>query len=119
VVSVRSVAFAPTIVAVPDAPGRDIGTVVQDVQRPMMGLVGFALIAVIAFFSLRTIKRSAPASAPVLALPRGSDGAHALGAPAIPLPAIATGNGMRDRVAASIEQQPDVAARVVRAWLKE
>jgi flagellar biosynthesis/type III secretory pathway M-ring protein FliF/YscJ len=26
---------------------------------------------------------------------------------------------MRDKVNSTIEQQPDVAARVVRAWLKE
>jgi len=26
---------------------------------------------------------------------------------------------VRDKVASSIEQQPDTAARVVRAWLKE
>jgi flagellar biosynthesis/type III secretory pathway M-ring protein FliF/YscJ len=28
-------------------------------------------------------------------------------------------NTMRDKVNSSIEQQPDAAARVVRAWLKE
>jgi hypothetical protein len=48
----------------------------------------------------------------------------------MPQTALAAGNGplvpvmlptntMRDKVNNTIEQQPDVAARVVRAWLKE
>jgi flagellar biosynthesis/type III secretory pathway M-ring protein FliF/YscJ len=39
--------------------------------------------------------------------------------PGAPSPVILPTNTMRDRVNSTIEQQPDVAARVVRAWLKD
>jgi flagellar biosynthesis/type III secretory pathway M-ring protein FliF/YscJ len=35
------------------------------------------------------------------------------------VPVVMPTNTMRDKVNSTIEQQPDVAARVVRAWLKE
>jgi len=40
-------------------------------------------------------------------------------APAPLIPVVMPTNTMRDKVNSTIEQQPDVAARVVRAWLKE
>ena len=36
-----------------------------------------------------------------------------------PMPVMMPTNTMRDRVSSTIEQQPEVAARVVRAWLKD
>ena len=42
-----------------------------------------------------------------------------LALPAAPMQVAMPTNTMRDRVNSTIEQQPDVAARVVRAWLKE
>ena len=84
------------------------------------------LAFVIAFLSLKAIKQpSASAavyeSAPVMTLPAGdaiADTPFLAAAPVMPLPQSLAAT-MRDRIAASVEQQPDVAARLVRAWIKE
>ena len=122
VVSVVSVPFAPSVVAAPEAQKTDVIRVMQTAQRPLLGILGLALIVVIALLSLKTLKTSAAAaSAHVLSLPRNA-------MPMIPQPALSAApfnpvvlptNTMRDKVNSTIEQQPDVAARVVRAWLKE
>jgi flagellar biosynthesis/type III secretory pathway M-ring protein FliF/YscJ len=55
-----------------------------------------------------------------MALQRGEAGHGQLALqPAAPMPMMMPQNTIRDRVNSTIEQQPDVAARVVRAWLKE
>jgi len=127
VVSVVSVPFAPAVVAPPEAPKTDFINVVQTAQRPLLGVIGLGLILFVALLSLKSLK-SAGSVAPgttVLSLPR-SDGAgghhqqpqqHLTAAPLIPV--VMPTNTMRDKVNSTIEQQPDVAARVVRAWLKE
>jgi flagellar biosynthesis/type III secretory pathway M-ring protein FliF/YscJ len=76
--------------------------------------------------SLKSLKGSAPAGAlasgqsQVLQLPRSNDAQGASVISAGPLvPVVMPTNTMRDKVNSTIEQQPDVAARVVRAWLKE
>jgi flagellar M-ring protein FliF len=122
IVSVVSVPFVATPVATVEAPKSDIVTVVRDVQRPIIGLVGLGLIVAVALLSLKSLKRMTPSNAsPVLALPRGGDAPviTAIAHSSMPAPVPIQQNGVRDRVASSIEQQPDVAARVVRAWLKE
>ena len=117
VVSVVSVPFARTVVAEIAPPKTDIIRVVQSAQRPLFGVMGLALIIVVALISLKSIKYSGGGMA-VRSLPRG-DAAHQLALQsAIPMPVMPT-NTMRDRVNSTIEQQPDIAARVVRAWLKE
>jgi flagellar M-ring protein FliF len=122
VVSVVSVPFAPAVVAAPEAQKTDIVNVMQTAQRPLLGVIGLALIILVALLSLKSLK-SAGNAAPgttVFSLPRadGSMPQQALTtAPFVPV-AMPT-NTMRDKVNSTIEQQPDVAARVVRAWLKE
>ncbi len=115
-VSVVSVPFAPTVVAPAEPVTRDIGTAVQDYQRPVFGLLAVLAIIGVAFMSLKMVSAQAVAN-PVMALPRGANGAIML--PSMPAAPAQVGMGMRDRVAGTIEQQPDVAARVVRAWIKE
>ena len=125
VVSVVSVPFAPAVVAPMEAPKTDIVRVVQTVQRPLLGVLGLALIAVVALLSLKTLKTNNAtdaSGAQMLAFPNQNAGAMmpqaALTAgPTIPV--VLPTNTMRDKVNSTIEQQPDVAARVVRAWLKE
>ena len=56
--------------------------------------------------------------AATIALPRGA-GAQPAFAGGQPMPVQLPQNTMRDRVNSTIEQQPEVAARVVRAWLKD
>ena len=65
---------------------------------------------------------TAGTSPQVHALPR-KDGTVSMQQPMLAhqpnMPVVMPTNTMRDRVNSTIEQQPDVAARVVRAWLKE
>ncbi len=118
-VSVVSIPFEEAAPVAIEAPKRDIVQTVQDVQRPVVGLLGLALAFVVAFMSLKAMKRPEfAAQAPMMSLPRTDVTAeHQY----IPAPAMVApiANVIRDRVAATIEQQPDVAARLVRAWVKE
>jgi flagellar M-ring protein FliF len=122
VVSVVSVPFAPAVVAAAEAPKTDIVNVMQTAQRPLLGVIGLALIIVVALLSLKSLKAAgnAPAGTTVMSLPRadGSTPQQALTASPL-IPVVMPTNTMRDKVNSTIEQQPDVAARVVRAWLKE
>lgn len=123
IVSVVSVPFAPTVVAPIEAPKTDIVRVVQTAQRPLLGILGLVLIIVVALLSLKSLKSNMDASsAQVLSLPRSADGGM-MGQAALSsgpmVPVMLPTNTMRDKVNSTIEQQPDVAARVVRAWLKE
>jgi flagellar M-ring protein FliF len=119
VVSVVSVPFAPALI-VPAANNKtDLVRVVQTAQRPLLGILGLVLIIVIALISLKSLKPAAAEASAVLSLPReAGQGQFAL-QPAAPMQVMMPQNTMRDRVNSTIEQQPDVAARVVRAWLKE
>jgi flagellar M-ring protein FliF len=107
VVSVVSVPFAPIIVAPIEAPKTDIVKVVQTAQRPLLGVLGLALIIVVMLLSLKSLKGGVAVGSGQMALQ-----------PAM-TPVLMPTNTMRDKVNSTIEQQPDVAARVVRAWLKE
>ena len=120
--SVVSVPFAPSAVAAAaEAPKTDIVNVMQTAQRPLLGVIGLALIIVVALLSLKSLKAvgTTPPSV-VMALPRKDGSAPQQALTASPLvPVVMPTNTMRDKVNSTIEQQPDVAARVVRAWLKE
>jgi len=122
VVSVVSVPFAATVIAPVEAAKTDLVNVVQTAQRPLLGVLGLALIIVVALISLKSLKTTGSgAKQPVLSLQRGGDQVAqqmmlaSNGPTQVQMPT----NTMRDRVNSTIEQQPDVAARVVRAWLKE
>ena len=122
VVSVVSVPFAPVAPIAVEAPKTDVVKVMQTAQRPLLGIVGLALIALVVMMSLKSLKSvSSPATVDgsVTALPR-----HDVAGPAVisagpVVPVVMPTNTMRSKVTSTIEQQPDVAARVVRAWLKE
>ena len=121
VVSVVSVPFAPVIVAPIEKPKTDIVNIMQTAQRPLLGVIGLALIIVVALISLKSLK-SAGATAeanPTIALKRADGNTQPGLNPGVPMPVMMPTNTMRDRVSSTIEQQPEVAARVVRAWLKD
>lgn len=120
VVSVVSMPFAPAVVTAPEAPKTDIVHVMQTAQRPLLGFVGLALIIVVALLSLKSLK-GATGTVPthVMSLPRADGLQQPMLAHQPNMPVQMPTNTMRDRVNSTIEQQPDVAARVVRAWLKE
>ena len=123
VVSVVSVPFAPIIVPVVEKQKLDLTQIIQTTQRPLLGIVGLVLIIVVAMLSLKSLKAgpaAASANSPTLTLPRndGMPQPSVISAgPVVPL--VLPTNTMRDKVNSTIEQQPDVAARVIRAWLKE
>ena len=123
VVSVVSVPFAPAVVATVEKPKMDIVNVIQTAQRPLLGFVGLVMIILVAMWSLKSLKSSGAqsdeAAAPTIALPRSMPTGQAGYMAGVPAPVILPTNTMRDRVNSTIEQQPDVAARVVRAWLKD
>ena len=120
VVSVVSVPFAPTLVVAPETNKTDLVRVVQTAQRPLLGVLGLVLIIVIALISLKSLNPASANNHQVMSLPRGENGQGQFALqPAMPTPVMMPQNTMRDRVNSTIEQQPDVAARVVRAWLKE
>jgi len=122
-VSVVSVPFAPVAVAAPETHKMDFTQIIQTTQRPLLGVLGLVLIIVLATISLKSLKggtAAAPASGQALALPRNDGASQPSVISAGPIvPVVLPTNTMRDKVNSTIEQQPDVAARVVRAWLKE
>jgi flagellar M-ring protein FliF len=120
VVSVVSVPFAAAVIPPVEAPKTDMVRVMQTAQRPLLGLLGLALVIAVAFFSLRTIKSASfRTSAPTLAAARADAAAQAALASGPTMPITVPTNALRDTVNSTVEQQPDIAARVVRAWLKE
>jgi flagellar M-ring protein FliF len=123
VVSVVSVPFAPVAPIAVEAPKTDVVKVMQTAQRPLLGIVGLALIVMVVLMSLKSLKSvsgAATAEASMMSLPRNdvSSGPSVISAGPL-VPVVMPTNTMRDKVNSTIEQQPDVAARVVRAWLKE
>ena len=121
VVSVVSVPFAPVIVAPIEKPKTDIVNIMQTAQRPLLGVLGLALIIAVALISLKSLKSAGAATSanPTIALQRADGNAHPGLSAGAPMPVMMPTNTMRDRVSSTIEQQPEVAARVVRAWLKD
>jgi flagellar M-ring protein FliF len=129
VVSVVSVPFTipPPPVAEPETK-TNVLTKVREYEKPVLNVVALALAFVIALLALRSLKSPAPG-----ALERGTEQA-ALSAPAptgaagelpraperaIPERNISASAIIRDRVVATVEEQPEVAARLLRSWMKE
>jgi flagellar M-ring protein FliF len=120
VVSVVSVPFAPIVVAPIEKPKTDIINVMQNVQRPLLGILGLVLIIVVALISIKSLKSSGAATqTPTIALQRADNNGHPSLNSGPQMPVMMPTNTMRDRVSSTIEQPPEVAARVVRAWLKD
>jgi flagellar M-ring protein FliF len=145
-ISVVSVSFDGTGVAGRvDAP-MDVWGMVQTLQRPVITLIGLLLAFFIALKVIRTLQPQV-APAPVGALGAGGAsvllpgaapdggaeefgvlamaGAGAAGAIApaefdTPLPALPRMTSpLRDQVAGSIEDSPELAARLVRSWMRD
>ncbi len=100
-------------------PKRDILDIVQTVQRPAISLVAIIVALVIAMLSLKALRKPEEiAATPTIMLPRGepvSDTAYIT----MPQAIVPVANVLRDRITASVDAQPDVAAKLVRAWMKE
>jgi flagellar M-ring protein FliF len=143
-VSVVSVPFDGSGIAVVDEAPTDIWGLVYTFHRPFISLVALLLAFLIALKVIRSLQPQ-PAAEPVPALGAGEGGTAAgalgdggeaeseaapalagVGARTIPLPKSeptiqlpSMTSPLRDQVAASVEERPEVAARLVRAWMKD
>jgi flagellar M-ring protein FliF len=123
VVSVVSVPFTMPAPAPADPVTKTtVLTKVREYEKPVLNVLALALAFVIALLALRSLRApveataaaaqpalaAAPAAAPGGELPR------VIQERAIPAPV-----AMRERVVASVEEQPDVAARLLKSWMKE
>jgi len=119
VVTVVSMPFDANSRATVVAPKKDILEIVQIVQRPALGVFAIAVALVIVMLSLKALRKAEAVDAtPIIMLPRGepvSDTAYIT----MPQAIVPVANVLRDRITASVDAQPDVAAKLVRAWMKE
>jgi flagellar M-ring protein FliF len=131
---VVTVVSMPTTIGLPAAAPAAKPTLVEQLQehsRPITGIAGALMAFVIAFLAIRAL-RVPPA--PAMALAAG--GTAALGAGAAPTldtlphggPALSeaqqepihiASDPVRTRAALTVDQKPEVAAKVLRAWLRE
>ena len=115
---------APRLSAEPASAGPDLAQRVQQWQGPTMNIAAILLAIFVALSALQQLKKPLPAGT-AFALRAGGGGTMAIGAGgAAPVGAgaqgaLAAGNSPRDRAAASLAQDPDAAARVVKSWLQE
>jgi flagellar M-ring protein FliF len=144
VVTVTMLPFTPKTVLPATAPPSTFEQL-QSVQRPALSALGILLAFVIALLTLRaagktseSVTQLAAAGAPAGYFPdaNGNPAAFAAqyqqqyaagGGPGMPqmappraAPMISIPNNpMREQVLASVEQQPEVAAKLMRAWLRD
>lgn len=107
------------------------GAMVDQYQRPVINLVGILAVVIIGFLTINALK--APVSGgPALATAGASDGNPSLPAstggssvavatsrPVSKISFPAADTQVRDRVVQTVEKDPDVAARLVKSWMKE
>jgi flagellar M-ring protein FliF len=130
-ISVVSVPFdGVAVVPVAENSGPGVMEMVQTAQRPLLMLVGLAMAFFVALRVLRILRDIAPVR-PEEPAPALTEGTGSM-LPDVPrqepvaaepivvkrtIPIINT--VMRDRVVASVEEHPNLAARLVRAWMRE
>jgi len=125
VVSVVSVPFTlPAPVTPEPATKPTVITKVREYEKPVLNVLALALAFVVALLALRSLRTPASAQA---AREHGVPSSLPSAAPTVagefprmmPERAIHANSAIRERLVATVEEQPDVAARLVRAWMKE
>ena len=127
-ISVVSVPFdgVATVAMAAEGERTPVMEIVRSAQRPVLTLIGLALAFVVAMRVLKMLREASPRATTMPALTQGSTMLQDLprvDAPPEPIvvkrtiPIINT--VMRDRVVASVEEHPNLAARLVRAWMRE
>jgi flagellar M-ring protein FliF len=126
---VVSVVSVPFTVPAPPAPEPIIKTTVltkvREYEKPVLNVLALALAFVIALLALRSLRAPVEAAAEQAAQPQPALAAAPSAAPGGELPrviserAIPAPVAMRERVVASVEEQPEVAARLLKSWMKE
>jgi flagellar M-ring protein FliF len=125
VVSVVSVPFTIPVPAAPEPEVKtNILTKVREYEKPVLNIVALALAFVIALLALRSLRAPATAAGgqtsgqpSLAAAPAGAPGGEL--PRMMPERALPANAMMRDRVVATVEEQPEVAARLLRSWMKE
>jgi flagellar M-ring protein FliF len=127
VVRVINATFDAPVVAHEEVPAPTIVTRLQEFQRLIVAVLGLVFAFAVALLALRAIKGNARPAPPVPALEQPEMMPQLAPAPPEPPvivqplpPRVITANAqIRERVVASVEEQPDVAAKLVRAWMKD
>ena len=119
--SVVAIPFEPVTAAVtagdisqPTAP-RDVVRTVERVGRPVVSLVAIGVLVLLAFSALRQTGREAPAGGAPGAL--GAAPRHEM--PELAMAPASPAAALRGRLHAETADRPEVAAQVVRTWLRE
>jgi flagellar M-ring protein FliF len=124
VVSVVSVPFTapPPVVAAPETKPTVV-TRIREYEKPVLNVLALALAFVIALLALRSLRAPAQVGAEEAAAPGSLAAAAAAAGGELPrvMPdrAIPASTQMRERVVATVEDQPEVAARLLKSWMKE
>ena len=126
VVSVVSVPFTIPAPAAPEPEVKtNIVTKVREYEKPVLNVLALALAFVIALLALRSLRAPVTAAADEAAARQPALASGPADAPAAELPRVANDRAlpasvmMRDRIVATVEEQPEVAARLLRSWMKE
>lgn len=113
-ISVVSVPFSTSqIVAPPVGGGTGIMEWIQLLQKPVLSILALLLAFVLSLRALRTLRETPRAQPPMLARERDDDELEERVAPRLPR------RPQREELAARVVENPEAAARVVNAWLKE
>lgn len=120
IVTVVSMPFNPGSHGLSAEPKRDVLQVVQLVQKPVISVLAIIAALVIVLLVLKTL-RGAPIEPMerTIMLPRGEPVAETPYMPVATAAMVPLATQLRDRISASVDDQPEVAARMVRAWMKE
>ena len=109
-ISVLAIPFGGNAAPVIVAPPVTVIERVQEFHRPLIGLIAILIAAFIGWQALRAARANAPAaSEPAIALPQAPSAPPAVAAPQ-QKPVLASGPHVED---------PEMAARVLRAWIRE
>jgi flagellar M-ring protein FliF len=135
VISVVSVPFDGLQVGVVEEPAPNVLEIVAMVQRPAITVLGLLLAFIVALRVIRMLKVAPPpepeetaeplvtageAPPPSLARP-ATDPVYTpdVPDPVATEPILPHSSALRDKVVANVTEYPDLAARLVRAWMKE
>jgi flagellar M-ring protein FliF len=122
------------VTAIPaETTGEKVMRTVQQVQRPALGLIGLAMVMVIALMMLKSIKAQAAesrtlalaaareqqlaAGSALQRLPQGGDDDDDIPTPVF-RPVSLGVNPLKERVLATADAYPDVSAKILRNWMK-
>jgi flagellar M-ring protein FliF len=118
---------APVVAAAAPAPKPSTMTMLQEHSRPISGIGGALMAFVLAFLTIRSL-RSQPSALAAAGGPSALQAGSAAPGAAKPLigftpeqmePLLIASDPVRMRASATVESKPDVAAKVLRAWLRE